>query len=641
MKCLKTEKHTGLTDFEAKKRLDQHGYNELVKKKENTDLKLFVRQITQNPIVYILFLAAILSYVSDEMINFVVILLVITYVIVLGFIQERKAEKAMEALKAMIKPQTRVIRDGKTIVVFAREIVPGDIIVLEMGDGIVADGQILDGFSPMVEEAAITGESVPISKVNDDLVYAGTTLVYGKCNVLVTKTGMETRMGKIADIIQHEEEETPLQKKINRLVKYFAVFTLFLIVVLVFLGLRTPNVNILELLVLALALAVASVPEGLPLVLTTALALGMNNLASKNAIIRRLTAVETLGAVTVICTDKTGTLTKNEMVVERILFDHVVMKVTGNGYFPEGSLFYNGEKLDNKKLADLHAMLEAAVLCNNSFIEQKDGHWRAVGDPTESALVTLAAKAGILKTDMDQEYEKLHENFFTSERKIMSTIHKNNGKTIAFVKGAPEILISRCTRIFQNGTARKMKKEDVEKIENTLEDFSGRALRVIAFARKEPEKNISENHVEDDLTFLGFAAMADPPRKEVEGALSTCKSAGIRVIMVTGDNQQTAKAIGEKIGLIGSSAKVITGSEIEKMTNIEFKDAIKNTNIFARVQPEHKLRIVDALREQGEIVAMTGDGVNDAPALKKADIGIAMGVKGTDVSKEASDMERV
>lgn len=628
----------GLSTEEAKKLLGKHGYNELVAKKENKDLKILIRQITQNPIVYILFLAALLSHYSGEDINFFVILGVIAYVIGVGFYQERKAERAMEALKAMVKPECRVIRDGVLTSILAREVVPGDILVLEMGDSIPADAIILNSQSLKIDEASLTGESIPVNKSNGEEIYAGTIVVYGKSTARVISIGMNTRLGKIAELVQAEEEETPLQKKINKLVKYFALLTLAFIVILLFISFSSPKVNLIELFVIILALTVASVPEGLPLVVTTALAMGMNKLARRNAIIRRISAVEALGSVTVICTDKTGTITKNEMVVQKFFFDGKIFEVTGDGYSPYGHFVYNGKKVENSELGRIKEMMGAAVLCNNSNVEKKNGKWIVVGDPTEGALISLAAKCGIFKKEMDEKYPKLFENFFTSERKFMSTVHKTNKKKIAFAKGAPEIILSRCSYVTKNGKKQKISKEDKIKIERVLDSFSKESLRVIAFAYNDSQEMIDKGDFEKDMTFYGFVGMIDPIREEVFDAVETCKMAGIRVIMISGDNPNTTKAVGIKIGICNENSKVIVGSEIDAMSDDEFQKAIFETNIFARTRPEHKLRIVDVLKKRGEVVAMTGDGVNDAPALKKADIGIAMGIKGTDVSKEASDM---
>ncbi len=628
----------GLSSPEAARRLKEHGFNELEKKEENKDIKLLLRQVTQNPIVYILLVAALLSFFSEEAINSFAILAVIFFVILLGFVQERKAERAMEALRSMIKPESVVLRDGKATTIPAREIVPGDVLVLEAGDGVTADAKIFDSLGVRVDEAALTGESLPVSKSDGETTYAGTKIVYGKCRAIVEKTGMLTSMGNIAASISEEDEDTPLQKKVNGLVKTFALFTLSLIFLIFIIGISRPNTDMLELAVLLLALAVASVPEGLPLVITTALALGMNRMAGKNAIIRKLSAVETLGSVTVICTDKTGTITRNEMVVEKVFSGNRIFEVTGSGYEPEGHFINGGRKIPPNGHADITEMMLAAVLCNNSLIEKKEGSWRVVGDPTEGALVTMAAKYGIFKEEADLKYSKSHENFFTSEKKMMSTVHSYDGKKIAFAKGAPEIILAKCSSMLQDGQVKKLEKEDLSGIRAALEIMGKDSLRVLAIACNRSEKAISKGAVDDDLTFYGLVGMADPVREGVADAIDACLRSGINIKMITGDNPETARAVARKIKLVNNDSLVLTGADIDSMDDLAFSEAVKTTTVFARVKPEHKLRIVNALRSKGEIVAMTGDGVNDAPALKKADIGIAMGIKGTEVSKEASDM---
>ncbi|MEM3364073.1 MAG: cation-translocating P-type ATPase [Candidatus Micrarchaeia archaeon] len=629
---------SGLTTAQAKELLSKYGPNELVKPEENKDLKILLRQITQNPIIYILCAAAVISYFSEEFINTYIILFVIAYVIILGFYQERKADKAMAALKAMIKPETRVLRDGKVTTVEVREIVPGDVLVLEMGDNIGADARVFNSLGLRVDEAALTGESVPVNKSDGDMIYAGTQVVYGKCYAVVERTGMATRLGEIAKLIEAHEEETPLQAKINVLVRKFALFTLALMALMFIIGLLTPGTSISHLLVLTLALAVASVPEGLPLVLTTTLALGMNWLAKRNAIVRRLSAVETLGSVTVICTDKTGTMTKNEMVVEKVFFDGKLYDVSGSGYEPVGKIMLNGKKVTNSALNPLKPMMRAAVLCNNSNIEKKDGKWRVVGDPTEGALISLAAKCGIFKAELDKKYPKIKENFFTSERKMMSTMHKVDGKTVAYVKGAPEVLLSKSTHIVRNGKVRKITSTDMYEIRKTLDEFGKSSLRVLGLAYKEVKRAEHSCDIETNLIFYGLVGMADPLREGVVESVAACKEGGIRVMMITGDNPETARTVAIKAGIITPESRVVTGAELDKMSDDELVQVVREVNVYARTYPEHKLKIVEVLRADNNIVAMTGDGVNDAPALKKADIGVAMGIKGTDVSKEASDV---
>ncbi len=623
----------GLTQDRAEKKLEEHGKNELEEKDPVTKWKVFKRQFS-NVLIWILIAAAGISWIANEMLEFYFINAIIGIIATMGFVQEWKAEQAMEQLQEMTEPQIDVIRDGEVKEVLSKNIVPGDILKLEMGDKIPADAEILENTDLRVDEAILTGESKPVSKQTEDEVYSGTTVVHGRATVKVTATGMDTELGKIADEIQQEDEESPLQKKVDRLGKKLGVFALFSTGLIFALGLNE-GAHFTEIIIVTLALAVASIPEGLPLALTLTLSVGMKDMAKNNAIVKKMLAVEGLGSTTTICTDKTGTLTKNEMTVKKLFVDDKELDVTGSGYIPEGEIIDAGKEVEINET--LEKALKTGLLCNNATLSNEEGH-SINGEPTEGALVVLGAKAGLDKEELDEQYEREKEILFTSERKMMTTVHDVEGSKDAFVKGAPEVVLEKCSSIVVDGEEVKLTEDKREEILQKNQEFAGDALRVLGLAyRTDVEEPLTEKNVEQDLTFLGLAGMIDPARDEVKQALEECEQAGINVKMVTGDNPTTAKAIAMDIGLT-DTPKVLTGPEIEEMTEEELEEKVPEVDIYARTKPDHKLHIVNALKEDGEIVAMTGDGVNDAPAIKKADVGIGMGIKGTDVTKESSDM---
>ncbi|SFM46096.1 cation-translocating P-type ATPase [Methanolobus profundi] len=642
----------GLTGQEALSRLERYGKNELEEKEKTTALKVFAGQFV-NLIVWVLMAAAVISLMIDEVIDFWVIMFTIAVVIVLGFVQEYRAEKAMEALKSIVQPETTVMRDKKLRKIATGDVVPGDVLVLETGDKIPADALLFETVALKIDESALTGESVPVRKVEEESIFAGTQLVHGKCRAVVTETGMSTKIGQIASLIQTKEEDTPLQVKITKLSLTLAFLAILASAITFAIGISI-GAPFADMLLISLALAVAAVPEGLPLTLTITLAYGMKKMAGHNAIIRKMLAVETLGSTTVICTDKTGTLTKNEMTVEKIFTGGNVLEFTGAGYVPKGDLLKRGDHVDLKDEPTTIKLLKGIALCNNSAIEKKQDKWEVVGDPTEIALTVAAAKADLWKDELGKDYEMVEEIVFTSERKLMSTIHSTSEGMVSFTKGAPEFVLPQCSMIEKNGELHPITEQDREKILEKNLDFASSAYRVLAVASKEGPKDKMDGDFETDMTFLGLVAMIDPPREEVKGAIEMCRKAGIQVIMITGDNQETAKAIGRSIGLFEGKSGcgvyedeklrriaedcAVTGDELEELNDEEFDIIVENINVYARTMPEQKLRIVDALQKKGHIVAMTGDGVNDAPALKKADIGIAMGIKGTDVAKESSVM---
>ncbi|MFH0978053.1 MAG: calcium-translocating P-type ATPase, PMCA-type [Candidatus Woesearchaeota archaeon] len=628
---LKTDLN-GLSSDEALARLQKFGYNELIEKKPKSKLLLFLKQF-QNFIVYILISATIVSAFIGEYIDSIAIAVILILNAVFGFIQEYKAEKAIAALKRLASLQAKVVRNSSIQRIAARELVPGDIILVETGDKVPADCRLVDIKNLEAEEASLTGESVPVKKLVEPLegklslgdqknmLFSGTVITKGRATAVVVQTGMATELGKIAGLIQSvKEEATPLQQKLKKLGAWLGYLTLAVCAIVFVSGLFRGE-KLLNIFMVSVALAVAVIPEGLPAVVTISLALGVQRMVRRNALVRNLPSVETLGATTVICTDKTGTLTKNEMTVTRMYSNFKVIEVTGSGYDPKGKLLCQGKPVE---LSVVQMLVRIGLLNNDAVLKDNE----VIGDPTEASLLVSAAKAGIDSAEQQRLYPRVDEIQFDSARKRMVTIHDHDGKHIAFVKGAPEIVLSLCTRVFENGGARILSNEDKEKILAANKEFASQALRVLGFAYKHYESEFKE----EDLVFVGLQAMIDPPREEVKLAIRQCNDAGIKVVMVTGDYEETAKAIAKDIGIIG---RAINASELD---TIELEKEVESIGIYARVNPEHKIQIVDALQKKGHIVAMTGDGVNDAPALKKAHIGIAMGIKGTDVAKESSAM---
>jgi len=635
----------GLSSTDAKNRLSAYGPNELPDKKRISPAGIFLSQF-KNYLVLILIAAAVISAFIGETTNAYVIIVIILFISVVGFVQEYKAERAMEALKKMVSPEARVLRDGAVKKIPVRELVPGDIILIEAGDMVPADARMVEAINLETVESALTGESHPVSKITNilredtpiaersNMVFMGTIVTRGNGMALVVGTGTNTQIGSIAQMIQAEEEEPPLKVKFAELSKQLARIVLLASLIILIAGFLRGQ-EILQMLIVAAALAVAGIPEALPFIVTFTLALGTQRMAKRHAIIRRLPAVETLGSATVICSDKTGTITRGEMTVRKLYTDAFI-EVTGSGYIPDGEFYRNGKKIDPAADKHLKELLRVGVLCNNSHLEH-DGEWKVIGDPTEGALLVAAKKA-----NLDEKYQRIIELPFDSERKLMSTLHTTPRGIVAFIKGAPEVMLGLCTRICDKGTIRPINSEDKKRILDANRAMAEDALRVLAFAERTfgPEEcsEYTAGCIEQNLVFIGLMGMIDPPREEVIDSIARCKSAGIKVVMITGDNKLTAAAVGKTIGLLDEDGEVLEGSEIERMSDDELSSAARIASIYARAEPGHKLRIIDALKRNGHIVAMTGDGVNDAPALKKADIGIAMGRSGTDVAKESSDM---
>lgn len=647
--------YNGLSNEEAKRRLNIYGLNELKQEKKISPLSIFLNQF-KNFLIIILLIATAISFVIGEVVDAIIILIIVFLCAFLGFIQEYRSEKAVEALKKLASPEAKVVRDGKEIKIPAAELVPGDIILLEVGDKVPADARLIEEINLQTDESMLTGESHAVKKITfplesvglpiadrKNMVYAGTIVASGHARAIVVSTGMKTEFGKIADMLQSVEvEQTPLEKKLDVIGKYLGYISLFVCFIAFLLGIYR-GYNPVEMLIWSVSLAVAAVPEALPAVVTGALAIGTERMAKKNAIVKRLPAVETLGCTTVICSDKTGTLTKNEMTVRRIFIGRTI-HVTGHGYETKGKFLEKNKEVHPLKNAQLKRLLEIAVLCNDAVLADKG----IIGDPTEGALVVLAEKAGISHKQLRESLPRAGEIQFDMVRKRMTTVHYIDGKYFAYVKGAPEMLLSLSTKIMLNNKVYELTEGRKKKILKEAEEMGKDALRVLGFAYREiPEKlalKMMEEEVSDevetDLTFIGLVGMFDPPRPEAKEAVKLCKQAGIKVIIVTGDHLLTTVAVAKEVGLIEKFDKkiAITGEELERMSDEELVAKIDKIRIFARVSPHHKLRIVQALKQKGEVVAMTGDGINDAPALKAADIGIAMGITGTDVTKEASDM---
>lgn len=639
-------KERGLKSEEAEKLLLKFGKNELKEISKNTPFKILIRQIRSNFIVYLLLFAVILSFFVGKDIEAYTIIFVILIVIGTGFIQEYRAEESLKALKKMIMPVSIVIRDGKEQEVESVNLVPGDIIVFRSGEKIPADCILLEQKDLLLNESALTGESREIKKevirsennyseINQ--LFMGTFVVNGKCVAKVIHTGMNTKFGKIAGMISSAEKELPLQKKINGVVKYMAtvaiVVSLLTGILFLFRSNSFSNETLIEAIILMIALCVSAFPAGLPVVLTITLASGMHKMAKKNALVNRMSVIETLGETTVICSDKTGTITKGEMTVKKIFTNNSLYEISGSGYKGDGDFLFEGKKISLDYEKNFDVLFKAAALCNDSRIERigEDMNFKIIGSPTEAALLVMASKARIFKEDI--KFERIEEIPFNSERKIMSVYGKLGKEKIVYAKGALEFLLKKCTHIKRGNGVFRLNKKEVEKIISVNKSLTNSAYRTLALAYKIPSSE--KESIEEGLTFIGLVGMEDPAREEVKDALQVCFNAGISVKMITGDNKETAVAIAKEIGLKGD---VVEGDDLESMTDDELQRKIFDITIFARVKPIHKLRIVKALKANGEVVTMTGDGVNDSPALKEAHIGIAMGKNGTDVSREVSDI---
>ena len=649
---LKTDLTRGLKEAEAGTRRKQFGPNELREAPRQPFWRRFLDQF-KDLVVWILIAAAVIAGFLGDLTDTIAILAIVLLNGLIGFFQQERAEQAIAALRKLSSPNAKVVRGGQAKSVPAAELVPGDVIELEAGDNVPADARLLEAFSLQMQEASLTGESTPVEKdaqamLADDatlgdrrnMVYMGTVAATGRARALVVATSMQTELGRIAGMLEREPPEpTPLQRRLTELGKVLVWVCLALVAIVYGLEVARSG-EWLKTFLVAVSLAVAAVPEGLPAVVTLALALGLQRMARRNALVRKLPSVETLGSVTVICTDKTGTLTRNEMTVRTIMAGQVEYRASGTGYSPEGEFFIHESAVDVSKNPELQLLLTIAAKCNNAKVvpaKDKQDAWQVLGDPTEGALIVAARKGGIAESS--PPVELVSEIPFDSQRKAMSVIYREgDGTLVIFTKGAPEVILSLCTHELVASELRPLTEERRRAIHADSARLAAAALRVLALSfRGNPVKEL-EKFAERDLVFAGLCGMIDPPREEAKEAVAAARSAGIRPVMITGDHPETARAIGRELGILSSEDQVMTGQELEVQSDDWLASRVKQVSVYARVSAEHKLRVVHAWKKQGDVVAMTGDGVNDAPAVKAADIGIAMGISGTDVTKEASDM---
>ncbi|MBN1658364.1 MAG: cation-translocating P-type ATPase [Anaerolineae bacterium] len=689
--ALDTDLEQGLSEAQVRHRREEFGPNQLRERPPRTFWQMLLDQFNQF-LVLILIAAAVVSALigwsefnrTGEMTEFIDAAAIMTIVIlnaILGVVQEGRAEEALAALKKMSAPNAQVLRGGHQTTIPSADLVPGDVVILETGNYIPADVRLVESVNLRIEEASLTGESVPVGKDARDtlpadaslgdrhnMAFMSTVVTYGRGSGLVVGTGMQTEIGAIAEMIQsYEEEQTPLQVKLDNLGRTLGILTLIVSALVgiigivrdtqvgvlfsqgpgAYFGLEETVPNLVEMFMVAVSLAIAAVPEGLAAVVTICLALGMQEMVKRHALIRRLPAVETLGSATAICSDKTGTLTQNEMTAVQVYVDRSLLNITGEGYRPEGEFLDSGEKVGLGGYPGMRLLLRAGLLANDARLERidenGDAHWRIAGDPTEGAFVVAAAKAGYWKEELGKEYPRLEEIPFDSDRKRMTTFHPDPryGGYVAYMKGAPDIVLDLSTHILEDGQIRPLTHERRGNVLEVNQALAGNALRVLGVAFRpldEAPKNPQPWDWEKEMVFIGLLGMIDPARPEVAPAIRTARHAGIETVMITGDYPNTAVAIAKEIGLLQEDDVALTGAELERIDDEEFLDLVENVAVYARVSPQHKVRIVDALKACGHIVAMTGDGVNDAPALKRSNIGVAMGITGTDVSKETADM---
>ncbi|MEH7353052.1 calcium-translocating P-type ATPase, SERCA-type [Neobacillus drentensis] len=651
-KALETDFSSGLSQEEVKKRMKQHGLNELHEGEKQSALLLFFSQF-KDFMVLVLLAATLISGLLGEYIDAIAIIAIVIINGCLGFYQERRAEKSLQALKELSAPQVSVLRDKKWIKAPSKEIVIGDILKFASGDRIGADVRIIESKSLEIEESALTGESVPVSKHIDSLTnpnpgigdmeniaFMGTMITRGSGVGVVIASGMKTAMGQIADLLQNaESQETPLQRRLEQLGKILITVALLLTVLVVVVGVLRGH-ELYEMFLAGVSLAVAAIPEGLPAIVTVALSLGVQKMIRKNAIVRKLPAVETLGCASVICSDKTGTMTQNKMTVTHLWSGGQTWSVDGVGYQPQGNFYRNKQLVQSKDEKALQQMLIFGMLCNHSDLVLKDDDFILEGDPTEGALLVSAMKAGLDRPKLLDEFTIINEFPFDSARKMMSIhVKDKQGRHFIVTKGAPDVILGICESILWDERTQYLNKDTHIKVQEAINGLASQALRTIAIAFKPIPANtiiLSEQEAEKKLTFIGVQGMIDPPRPEVKAAVKECKEAGIKTVMITGDHVITAKAIASQLGILTKKSRVLDGKALSNMPVEELEDVVDDVSVFARVSPEHKLKIVKALQNRGHIVAMTGDGVNDAPAIKAADIGVAMGITGTDVAKEAS-----
>jgi P-type Ca2+ transporter type 2C len=660
---LKSSK-SGLTAEEAKKRISEYGFNELQAEEKTSVWGLLAEQF-KSFLIIILLIAVILSVVvgiinyepgnglPEEIVDAIVIFVIVIAVVILGFIQEYRSEKSLAALRKMAALTATVIRGNQDVEIPSREIVPGDIVILNTGDKIPADLRLIEAYNLSTLEASLTGESTAVEKTNmvidgaeiaigdrKNMVFSGTTVTYGRGTGIATGTGMKTEFGKIASMLEGvEQEQTPLQKNLAKVGKWIAIGCLAIVAIIVALQLiMSTGHTLLEMFIWGVSLAVAAVPEALPAVVVISLSIGVQRMVKRHALVRRLAAVETLGSTSVICSDKTGTLTQDEMTVRQIFVDGKKIDISGTGYEPKGDFLFEGKPLDISQNISIQNLLKIGVLCNDTGLTSTNGIWDIKGDPTEGALVVLGAKGSLFRDEANKSNPRIDEVPFSSERKKMTTIHNTPNGQMAFSKGAPEMILDSCSYVLRDNKEIPLTEKEKARIHEISTEMASSALRVLGLGyRKLSTNKNNKEEIEKDMVFAGLVGMIDPPRNEAKGAIQLCKTAGIKTVMITGDHKITATAVAKELGIL-TDGQSITGAELDKLNDNEFERRVENIQVYARVSPAHKLRVIEAFSKKEHVVAMTGDGVNDAPALKKADIGVAMGITGTDVSKEAAAM---
>ncbi len=646
---LDTDIENGLSSEEAQRRLEEYGPNEIETRGGPSPLKIFLRQFAEI-LVIVLMVAAVVSFAIGEQIDAIAIMAIVVINAILGFVQEYRAEQAVEALRKMASPTATVLRNGEQLEVTAGEVVPGDVLVLETGDKVPADARVVEAFNLEANEALLTGESLPVKKQTDansdetplaertSEVFMGTHVTYGRGRAIVTETGMSTQMGRIAEQVREPDAtKTSLERKLQVLAKWLLIVVCGLCAVVFFIGWLVRGQDALSLFMTVVALAVAAIPEGLPAVVTLSLAISVRRMVKRNAIVKRLSAAEALGSTTVICSDKTGTMTANEMAVTRVRAGGKSYEVETNGYEPSGRVLHDGEPVEDSSVLD--ELARVGALCNDATLVEEDD-WTVTGDPTEGALLPLARKIGRNEQDLEERYPRTSEVSFDSERKRMSTIHQTEDGYLVATKGASEVLLDLCSRRLTEDGVVELDDAARQDIEQAASDMADDALRVLALACRKIDKipeTVDPETIEHDLVFVGLVGMIDPARPEVAESIAQCRKAGIDVKMVTGDHQATAAAIAREIGLL-DGGRVVDGAALDQMTDEELVEQIDEISVFARMAPDHKVRILEALKKRGEIVGMTGDGINDAPAIKRSDIGVGMAKKGTDVTREVSDI---
>lgn len=653
VKKLDSDSLRGLSKDLAAKRLEENGPNKIESKKKKSLGKKIAEQII-DPMVILLIVASIVSAFTGDKIECAIIIAIVIINAIMSIIQEGRAEDSVEALQKMSSPEASVIRDGKKIKVKAEELVVGDIVVIETGDIVPADMRLLESSNLQIDESSLTGESVAAEK-NSEVIYdsevgigdrenfafSSTIVTYGHGKGIVTQTGSDSEMGKIASSLhQVEDKDTPLQKQLNKLSKLLAILVVVVCIIVFIVGYFRTGDSLLDNLMVAVSLAVAAIPEGLTAVVTIVLSIGMNRMAERKAIVKSLVSVETLGATTAICSDKTGTLTQNEMTITKIWTNEKEYEVEGSGYEPRGLIKLDDEKIEDEE--NIKLLMTISTLCNDADLTREGDQYKIIGDPTEGAMLTFSEKWGIVQEDLEEKHPRIEEIPFDSDRKMMTTFHNIEENYKSMTKGAPDIIISNSSKILLNGEVVDFTDDLKKKAMDENKNLAKQALRVMAYAFREfdsiKNEDLTSENIEREMVFVGLTGMIDPPRPEAKKAVSECRSSGIDVIMITGDYLETAFAIARDLGIADSKDQAIEGKELNNMSDEEIRKIAKEKRVFARVSPQNKVQLVNALQENGEIVAMTGDGVNDAPAIKNADIGISMGITGTDVAKDTANM---